>query len=448
MKIDFKNGSTTKNLILLSIPVVIEQLLITLTQYVDTAMVGQLGENATASVSLTTTITWLINSISFAASIAVMTLIASSIGSQDRKKTVILSKQSLILTFIFGIAVGAISIGASPFIPVWMGAAEDIRYDASIYFAITSIPMLFRSATIILGDAIRATGDTKSTMYVVITQNIFNVGLNYLFIYVLGLGVLGAAVATAISHTFSGIAIFIIYRKKACLYYPMKELRYDKVTMRICWRLIYPVLLTHIATRMAHVVFSGLVSSGMGTTIFASHSIAITAEGLFYVGGFGIQIAVQTMVGMAVGERNYKKFEEVVRSGSLMVLIFMTVTGAIMYLISDPLASFFTISDEVAKLSAEMLRLIAFTEPLFGVMIIMQGIYYGLGQNRYPMIGEIISMWGVRVVFTYLVINVWHLGLREVWFCMMADIIFKMLFFTLPMLFKRSRESFFNRSFI
>ncbi len=445
MKIDFKNGSTFKNLILLSLPVVIEQLLITLTQYVDTAMVGQLGENATASVSLTTTITWLINSISFAASIAVMTLVANSIGSQDQKRTTVLSKQALLLSMIFGVVVGVVSISLSPFIPIWMGAAEDIRYDASIYFAITSIPMIFRSTSIILGDAIRATGDTKSTMYVVISQNILNVGLNYVFIYVFGLGVLGAAIATAISHVFCGSAIFVIYRKKAILYYPIKELKFDKPTMRMCWRLIYPVLITHIATRMAHVVFSGLVT-GMGTTTFAAHSIAITAESLFYVGGFGIQVAVQTMVGMAVGERNQKKFNEVVRSGSIMVFVFMSLTGLAMYLVAYPLASIFTISDEVATKSAEMLRLIAFTEPFFGVMIIMQGIFYGLGQTRYPMIVETTSMWGVRVVFTYLVVNVWHLGLREVWYCMMADILVRMLFFTLPMVIKRVREHFFIES--
>jgi Na+-driven multidrug efflux pump len=110
------------------------------------------------------------------------------------------------------------------------------------------------------------------------------------------------------------------------------------------------------------------------------------------------------------------------------------------------LASIFTISDEVATKSAEMLRLIAFTEPFFGVMIIMQGIFYGLGQTRYPMIVETTSMWGVRVVFTYLVVNVWHLGLREVWYCMMADILVRMLFFTLPMVIKRVREHFFIES--
>jgi Na+-driven multidrug efflux pump len=124
----------------------------------------------------------------------------------------------------------------------------------------------------------------------------------------------------------------------------------------------------------------------------------------------------------------------------------MAITGAIMYLASEPLASIFTISSEVAHNSAEMLRLIAFVEPFFGVMIIMQGIYYGLGQNKYPMIIEITSMWGVRVLFTYLVVNVWHLGLREVWYCMIADILFKMLFFSLPILIRKSRERFYNIS--
>ena len=209
-----------KLLVALSIPTVLEQILSTLLQYVDTAMVGQLGEQATAAVSVTTTITWLVNSLSSALGVAVLAMIAKAVGSGDKKRAQGIAGQALLAVIVCGVVIGGISIILSPFIPVWMGAEQAVQKPASRYFLIVSLPMVFRASSTILGAAIRATQNTKTPMLISMGANIINAVLNVVFIYICGWGVVGAALASAISYVFSGIGMFVAYRKNPWLWWP------------------------------------------------------------------------------------------------------------------------------------------------------------------------------------------------------------------------------------
>ncbi len=116
------NKSILKTLIKLSLPTVAEQLLSTLLQYVDTAMVGRLGEDAAAAVSVTTTVSWLINSVPSALSVAVLAMISKAVGSGDEEKIKSVSAHTAMTVPITGIILCVIAAVLSPFIPVWMGA--------------------------------------------------------------------------------------------------------------------------------------------------------------------------------------------------------------------------------------------------------------------------------------------------------------------------------------
>lgn len=429
------NGTNRKEilrtLIALSIPTLLEEVLSTLLQYVDTAMVGRLGEQATASVSVTTTITWLINSVSFAASVAVLALISKAVGSGDHRLVQKISQQALLLTAVFGIVTGGISVLLSPFIPGWMGAEEAIREQASTYFTIVSLPMIFRSANIILGAAIRGTKDTRTPMFISFGSNLLNAGLNYLLIYPAGLGVTGAAIASAVSYVSAGILMFAVYRKKELLHWNWGEFKAEKSLLKECADIGLPVLFTNLASCMGYVVFAGLVS-GMGTTIFAAHSIAVTAETIFYIPGYGLRTATSTLVGISLGENDRGKLETVSRLSIALTVGMMFLSGMVLYFVSYPLMRLFTPVEEVAVLGAAMLRMVAFSEPFFGLMIVLEGIFYGMGRTRYAFLAETGSMWGIRILFTFLCVKVWNLDLRAVWFCMIADNVCKALLFTLP----------------
>lgn len=106
-----------RTLLALSLPTMVEEVLSTLLQYVDTAMVGQLGEQATASVSITTTVNWLVGSMAGAIGTAILAMISRAVGSGDRQKIRSLSKQALFLATGCGAVTGSICILLSPFIP-------------------------------------------------------------------------------------------------------------------------------------------------------------------------------------------------------------------------------------------------------------------------------------------------------------------------------------------
>ena len=87
-----------------------------------------------------------------------------------------------------------------------------------------------------------------------------------------------------------------------------------------------------------------------------------------------------------------------------------------------------------------MLRLVALSEPFFGLMVVLEGVFYGLGRTRYAFVVESIGMWGVRIFFTFLVVRVWGLDLRAVWYCMIADNVCKAVLLALPFMSKKIRR--------
>ena len=427
-----------RTLLLLSFPTIVEEVLSTLLQYVDTAMVGQLGEQATASVSITTNVTWLVNSVAGAAGTAVLVLISRAAGAGDKKQVNKLSQQALLLALVSGVLLEVLSITLCPYIPVWMGAESGIQKQASRYFFIISLPLVFRYVSTVLGAALRAVQDTKTPMLISLAANGLNIILNYILIYPAGMGVDGAAAALAVSYTLSGILMFVFCRRNRQLSWTLSEFSPDPGLLKECAAVGVPVLGTSMVSCFGYVVFAGLVS-GMGTTVFAAHSIAVTAETIFYVPGYGLRSAASTLIGNARGEGNIKKLKTVGILSVLLTVAIMCVSGLILFSGAGFLMSLFTPSRPVVVLGAQMLRLVALSEPFFGLMVVLEGIFYGLGRTRYSFIVETVGMWGVRILFTFLCVRFWGLGLRAVWYCMIADNVCKAVLFAVPFLTKRSR---------
>ncbi len=422
-----------KNLIVLAVPVILEEILTTLLQYVDTAMVGRLGAAATSSVSLTTTVNWLIGTGFGSIGVAIVAIISSAYGAGDTGKIRRMTSQIAVYVLAAGLAVGALAVALSPVIPVWMQADIEIREPASVYFRIISIPIVFRAANIMCASALRAVKDTRTPMRINLAANILNVGLNYLLIYTAGLGVKGAAIATAVSSTLAGSAMFLAMRRNRILGGGTGGLRFDRALYRETVRIGLPALATSTSSCLGHIVFASLVSS-MGTTVFAAHSIALSAETMFYLPGYGLRSATSTLIGISVGENDRDKFKVVERQSVILTVAMMAVTGLMLFFLAQPMMRVFTPDGEVIRQGTRVLKLIAVSEPLFGLMIVSEGIYHGLGQTRIPFWASTIGSWAVRICGTVVCLKVLHATLFEIWICMFADNAFRALFMAIPLL--------------
>ena len=419
----------------LALPTMLEQLMHTAVQYVDTAMVGSLGTQASAAVGSTSTVGWLVGSSLSALGVGFLSYIARSMGAGDKEKCRRASGQAVLAVLVAGILFTVLTLTLSPIVPVLMQVDPDIRDIAATYFFIVYTPMLFRAASIIFGGVLRGAGDTKTPMRVGILVNIINVVLNFMLIYPTrtlalpwfdlfvpgaGLGVIGAGVASAVSFAVGGIAITVAVFKHPVISPRGQKLRPDKEILRPCLKVAMPNMVQRFATSLGYVVFASMINS-LGDISTAAHGFANTVESAFYIPGYGMQAAAATLAGNCVGAKDKGKLKDLGRLMLVCEVLLMIVSGGLLFLLAKPMMCIFSSDPEVISLGATVLRMVALSEPFYGVTIITEGMMQGVGNTKTPFFFNVLGMWGMRIFGTFLCL--WLLPnptLVAAWGCMIA----------------------------
>lgn len=423
-------------------PTMLEQLMQTAVQYIDTAMVGALGTQATAAVGATSTVNWLVGSTVSAIGIGFLAYIAKAIGADDRKAASKASGQAVFSVLIVGTIFTLITVSISGFVPTWMQVDPAIRDTAAKYFLIIYIPMLPRTASIIFGTVLRAVGDTKSPMRIGLAVNIINVVLNFLLIYpsrVLpilggipmigaGMGVLGAALASAVSFTVGGICITVKIWKHPMVSPKGQGLKPDFNILRPCLKVAIPNMLQRFGTSLGYVAFASMVNA-LGGISTAAHTIANTVESAFYIPGYGMQTAAATLAGNAYGARDKERMQSLASMFIPIEILLMILSGGLLFVSAPALVGIFSTNQKVIDLGVTVLRMVALSEPFYGFSIIVEGMMQGVGKTREPFIYNIIGMWGVRIVGTFICTQILSFGLVSAWACMIAHNILLFILF-------------------
>ena len=168
------------------------------------------------------------------------------------------------------------------------------------------------------------------------------------------------------------------------------------------------------------VVYTSLIA-WLGTVAVAAHSIAITAEQAFYIPGYGMQMAAATLCGFSAGEKDEKKLTQYALAICVIAVLLMGLMSTLLFFAPGMILSIFTRDAAVIALGIRLLRIVAFSEPFFAAAIIMEGVFNGVGDVKVPFAISLATMWGVRIVCTFVVVQFLHLGLPQVWLCMVAD---------------------------
>ena len=414
----------------LALPTMLEQFLATAVQYIDTAMVGTLGTHATAAVGATTTVNWLINGTVSAIGVGFLSYISKACGAGDRDRAKRAAAQAVLVTLIVGIGFTVLALALSTRVPVWMRADPSIQELASQYFFVMYTPMLARSAILLFGNLFRAVGDSKTPMRVGLMVNLINVAGNLLLIYPTrvwhgltlygaGWGVVGAAAASAAAYFVGGIVITVALWRHPRISPRGFSLKPESAILRPCLQVALPNALQRFATSLGYVAFAAMVNS-LGETATAAHTIANTVESAFYVPGYGMQMAAATLAGNALGAGEHKKINHL--AGMLLTLevAMMVVSGGLLFLFAPNMMGLFSADAAVIALGAVVLRMVAVSEPFYGVSIILEGMMQGMGQTMLPFAIGVTGMWGVRIVGTFLCTQIFGMGLISAWACMIA----------------------------
>ena len=439
------NKALLVTILTLAWPTMLEQLLQTAVQYIDTAMVGALGTTATAAVGATTTVAWMVGSTVSALGIGFLSYIARSCGAGNKEAAAHASAQAVFMTLIYGSFLTVLLTVVSPWVPVWMQVEKGVQADAAKYFLILYLPMLPRAAITIFGTVLRAAGDTKTPMKVGLTVNLLNVLGNFLLIFptrtvdVFGweftlygadLGVVGAALSSAIAFCFGGVYITIVLWRHRLVSPKGLSLKPDKQVLLPCLKVALPNMLQRFGTTFGYVAFASMINH-LGETATAAHTIANTVESAFYIPGYGMQTAAATLAGNAYGAGERQRLRELARMFMVVETVLMVISGAALLFTAAPLVALFSGNPEDVSLGSLVLRMVALSEPFFGVAIILEGMMLGTGNTRIPFIYNLLGMWGVRILGTAICTGFFGGGLAAAWGCMIAHNILRcILFFT------------------
>ena len=415
-------------------PTMLEQLMQTAVQYIDTAMVGSLGTSATAAVGATSTVNWLVNSSLSALGVGFLAFIARALGAGENRRACRAAMQAVLAVLCMGALFTAVTLSMSGIIPALMQVEPAIRPLASAYFFILYVPMLPRAASIIFGMVLRAAGDTRAPMKTGVVVNLINVVLNFLLIYpareaaILGLrvpvpgmgwGVLGAAAASAVAYSAGGIIMTVRLWRHPRISPRGERIRPDAAILRPCLRVAVPNMLQRFGTSLGYVAFASMINA-LGEVATAAHTIANTVESAFYIPGYGMQTAAATLTGNAYGACDRERMRSLSAMLIPLEIGLMIVSGGLLFAFAPALMRLFSRSADVITLGATVLRMVAVSEPFYGFSIIVEGMMQGVGRTREPFLFNIAGMWLVRIVGTFICTRLLGLGLVSAWGCMIA----------------------------
>ena len=434
---------TAQIVLTLSIPSILQQIVVTAMEYIDAAMVGHIGASATASIGIVSSSTWLLHGMLAGLYMSFSIQVAQYLGADRQEDARGVLRQSMLFNLILGLGAAAFGVGISRFLPGWLGADISLQADASAYFAIWSAALPFTMAMGMYTAMLRATGDALTPSLISVLVCLLDVVFNFFLInptrtlwgitiWGAGLGVPGAALGTALATVVGGLlalAILLLRKGPLCIRKPAPW----KITRSCLRNLLWvggPLAGERAAISLAQVVVVRIVA-GLGTVAIAANSLAVNAEGLCYMAGYGIQDAALALVGQAVGANRRDMAKRFAWLCTAMGMGIMALTGVGLYVFAPHLMGIFTADAAVIALGARVLRIEAFAEPMFGASIVASGSMQGAGDSTGCFILNLVSMWGVRLTLAVLLAP--RFGLVGVWVAMCAELCTRGALFLLRM---------------
>ena len=409
----------------LSIPSILAQISATVMFFIDASMVGHLGAKASAAIGLVETTGWLMGGLGSAANMGFSVQVAHFIGANDMEAARRVLRQSIVCCMVWALVISLTALCVSPYLPYWLGGNEEIARDASLYFAIFGLSGIFFQMEGLAGSMLKCSGNMKIPSALNIGMCVMDVVFNYIFIYILGMGVMGAAMGTGLAMLVTACAMMyflLVKSKMLSLVGRPGSFKPKEDTIRTAVKIGAPMGLQHMLMGGAYIV-STLIVAPLGTIAIAAHSLAITVESLCYMPGYGIAEAATTLVGQGIGAGQRLLTRSFARMSVGLGIGVMTVMGVLMWIFAPELMGLMSPVEEVITLGTQVLRIEAWAEPMFAAAIVCNGVFIGAGDTIIPAAMSLVSMWAVRLTLAATLAPKY--GLKGVWTAMLTELLFR-----------------------
>ena len=426
--------------VMLALPAMLAQLSSIAMQYIDAAMVGHLGAEASASIGLVSTTLWLFWGTCSAITSGFSVQIAHRVGAGDFEGARHVLRQGLSGSLLFGFMAMVIGLSIAPGLPHWLGGTGGVCRPATVYFLVFVLALPLLTLNYMGGAALRCAGNMKVPSLISTLMCVLDCVFNALLIFPsrdlslcgltltvpgAGLGVLGAALGTVLAEAVSA-ALMLYY---LCVRQPGLRLwgrrgsfRLTKGVVSKAVRISAPMGLEHIVICGAQIAVTVIVAP-LGMYAIAANGFAVVAESLCYMPGYGIGDAATTLTGQSLGAGRRDLVRRFAYISVALGMAVMSVMGVLMWLGAPWVMALLSPVAEIQSMGVGILRIEAWAEPMFAASIVAYGAFVGVGHTVVPAMMNFGSIWLVRVPLSAVLVS--GMGLDGVWLAMCVELMFR-----------------------
>lgn len=410
-------------------PTIVAGAMQTMVRWVDFKMVGDLGVDAVAGVAAGGHIYWLIQSVVMAVTTGLVALIARAIGAGNARLADSALRQGIVLGTIFGLLS---MLAVLPFLDFAIAVygvergVVDAGKEYLLWLLLGNIPF---TLTFVFGAALRAAGDSRTPLWVGLVANAVNIFLNWVLIYgnlgAPALGVAGAGIASSLSMVIQVVWFWWLWARRRLLLLPTEEtFRPDTVMWRRIMHIGYPAALEGVLWHLGLFVFMRLMSI-YGTAEFTAYQIGAQILALSFLPGSGFAMAAATLVGQHLGDQQPGRAAISGWHSLWLSIGSMTVLGAVLIAIAEPIAAWFIDDPDVIRLTVDFIWILGAAQPLMAVEFTIGGALRGAGDTRYPLLVIFLGLFICRLVPALIAALWFEASIQIVWCALILDYLIK-----------------------
>ncbi|MBI5001454.1 MAG: MATE family efflux transporter [Euryarchaeota archaeon] len=406
-------------------PVILTNLLQTLTVTVNLVMVGRLGPEEVAGVGLASQIVFFAYSVMIAVSAGTIALIARYTGAKQFDKSGGVLRQSLILAVLLSIPIMLMGWFMSEQMMWVFGAEPAVQSVGAVYVKYIFMFAPFSFMEFIFSAALRGAGDMKTPLYVAVLNNVVNVVVGQLLIFghfgFPEMGVMGASLANVAAFTAGTCSFFVLLaRKKFPFKMPRGKGLFDREATRRVLRIGWPSALEQFVIQAGFLVFTAIIVY-FGTTALAAHNIGQRVQSLAFMPGMGLSVAATALVGYNLGTGEPKKAEECGWESTKLAILMMCAVAAFMFVFAEQMAWIFIDDQPTVQLASIWIRLQAISMPAVGIHFTLSGALRGAGDTRWPLVASAIGIYAVRLPLSVFIGIYLGIGIMGAWLAFIIE---------------------------
>lgn len=405
-------------------PVILEMSGQMLTGTLVTAMVGRLGAQSLAAVSLAILVQLAITMVFAAAGTGAAAIVSREAGANNYAAVKRIAGQAVMLAAVLGTVLACLGYFLSSVIFTVLDAEAQVADQAAALLKLMFIFTPFFLVMAVSNFILRAVGRTIDSFWVSTLNNGSNLLVSYLLIYGIGfpaLGVYGAAWGTAFGQFFGCALALIILARSPQIGLELSDVcSFRKSEVERILHVSIPAAVEQAAMQGGRITFTFLLV-GVGTVQFAAHQIAMQVESISFLPGFGFSIAAMTLVGMSLGQGAPHRASRYVRLTRSIGLWSMSMMGAVFFFFSEELTALFIQDPEVLYWGSLCVKIAAIEQPTIALNYVMGGALRGAGDTTWPMYVTTTGIWLIRLPLIYLFITVWKYPITIAWWITAGD---------------------------